>query len=676
MNIKITHSWLLDYLDTDATPYEIHKYLSLCGPSVETVEAVTDDYVYDIEITSNRIDMASVFGIAQEATAILPQFGKRAQLRTNPLDRYLFSEMNAEPSTQKKLKINVLEPDVCHRFTATVVDGVTIKQSPELIRRRLELCDINPINNIVDISNYIMLALGQPTHAYDFDRIGKHQMTMRTSKQGEHLITLDGKKFVLPGGDIVIEDGDGRLIDMCGIMGGENSAITPETTTVVWYVQNYDKRRIRRTSMSTGQRSVAATYFEKGLDSERVEQAFTYGIDLIYEHAGGSIASKIYDIYPRPYQTKSTQITFKTINDKIGVAINPDTVVHILSNLGFSITRSGDVLDINIPSYRADDVDIPEDIIEEVARVYGYHNIPTTMKPIIPIQQQKELHDVYQNISRIKTYLSHIGLTEVMNYSMTSQAILEQIGIPLSAHYALANTISEDITYMRTHLFPSLVQNIANNQGKRPIFRFFELTRIYSARKDHSELPDERYHLSIATSTDFFDLKAIIEALFSELKIPEPAYIASNYDYFLPGVQADICIPATNGSRHTFGMIGQIKPAIQDTFGLSKPVFVCEFELETLVRSARSVTTYTPPNQYAEVHINRTISQTDIRSFADLKVQASTISSMLSDVQLVQIEAGTMVVRFSFSASDRNITEPEAKTELTKIEEGLSLGGS
>src|SRR3990167_7297737 len=289
MNIKITYNWLLEYLDTDASPYELQKYLSLCGPSVEQVNKIGDDYVLDIEITSNRVDMASVFGIALEASAILPQFGKKAKLKTNPLKEYTFNSANLEGSDNKKLDIKIQNPKLISRFTAIVLSNIDIKPAPDIIKKRLQMIDIKSINNIIDISNYLMVALGQPTHMFDFDQVAGGTMILRESKKGEKLVTLDDKEVALPGGDIVIEDGSGRLIDLCGIMGGKNSSITDKTKNIVFFVQTYDKKKIRKTSMTTGTRTVAATYFEKGLDPSRVENTLEIGIELLKKYCGGKI---------------------------------------------------------------------------------------------------------------------------------------------------------------------------------------------------------------------------------------------------------------------------------------------------------------------------------------------------------------------------------------------------
>ncbi|KKP52412.1 MAG: Phenylalanine-tRNA ligase beta subunit [Candidatus Roizmanbacteria bacterium GW2011_GWA2_33_33] len=307
MNIKITYNWLLEYLDTDATPDQVREYLSLCGPSIENVERMGDDHVFDIEVISNRIDYASVLGIAQESVAILPMFGKKAKFKTNLLKAYNFEKYyltHDRGIDNKKLNIVIKDESLCQRFTAVVIENVKIAPSPKFISERLIACGIKSINNVVDISNYLMLALGQPVHTFDYDQIKGSTMIMRESKKGEKIFTLDEKEVTLPGGDIVMEDGSGRLIDLCGIMGGLNSAITEKTKNVVLFVQTYDKVKIRKTTMTTGVRTIAATFFEKGLDAERVEPTLVYGVELLEKYAQGKVGSKLYDIYPNPSQTR------------------------------------------------------------------------------------------------------------------------------------------------------------------------------------------------------------------------------------------------------------------------------------------------------------------------------------------------------------------------------------
>ena len=456
MNIKITYNWLLDYLDTDATPYELQKYLSLSGPSIEKVEKIGDDYVFDVEITSNRIDTASVIGIAQEAQAILPMFGKIAKLKKNPLTECKFENIvganfnspDKRAIQESPLRVKIIDPNLVSRFTAIIFDQIVIKGSPDFIKDRLTRAGVKVINNVVDISNYLMITLGQPIHMFDYDKINDKLMIVRESKKDEKLITLDEKEIILPGGDVVIEDGSGNLIDLCGIMGGLNSAITPQTKRIVLFVQTYSKSRIRKTTMATGQRTIASTFFEKGLDEERVEATTVTAAQLIEKYCGGKVASRIQDIFPTPYKGTVIKIKRDKFEKLIGIKMEPKIIKQILLNLGFLVKENNNNLFVTVPSHRKYDVIIEEDLIEEVARIYGYHNIPSILQSIAYIDQSKEMENIFIFQNKIKLLLKHLGLNEVVNYSMISKSMIQDSGLKIDDHLRLSNSISEDIEYL------------------------------------------------------------------------------------------------------------------------------------------------------------------------------------------------------------------------------------
>jgi len=649
MNIRITYNWLLEYLDTDATPDQVREYLSLCGPSIESVEKVNNDFVFDIEVISNRIDYASVLGIAQEAIAILPMFGKKATFKINPLKEYKYKNIVFPEKVGHggpTLQIKIVDPKLCPRFTAVVIENVKIAPSPKFISERLITCGIKSINNVIDISNYLMLALGQPVHTFDYDQIKNQTMIMRESlpagrqeKKGERIITLDGREIVLPGGDIVIEDGSGRLIDLCGIMGGLNSAISDKTKNVVLFVQTYDKVRIRKTIMATGVRTVASTFFEKGLDPERVEPTLVYGVELLEKYAGGKIGSKIYDIYPEKQDNKLLVLGYGLFEKKIGIKIDRKTINNILTNLGFGVRvapnkgltlAQGQTLQITVPSWRANDIDIPEDIIEEVARVYGYQNIPSVLQPIVYVDQPKEMEDIFVFQNRIKIFLKHLGLNEVINYSMISKSMIEDGELKVEDHLRLSNSISEDIEYLRISLLPSLEKNIKENQGKKDVLRLFEIGKVYLAKK--GELPNEIYKVGIATNTNYSDIKGIIEAIYKELNID------------------DLSIPE-----------------IVEKNG----IFLTEIDFQFLIDNCQLVLKYKPLHPYAIIKLDKTF---DLR--ANIKFAPTTYleikqnafkSKLLQKIEVVTLYQNKLTLRFYYSSPDRNITEEEAKQELNKV---------
>lgn len=681
MNIKITYNWLKEYLDTDADAYELQKYLSLCGPGVERIDEVEDpdaenkkDYVMDIEVTSNRVDMASVFGIAQEATAILPQFGKKATLKYNPLEKYTFDNLQAEPNNRKQLHVEIKDHELCQRFTAIIYSGVQMKQAPDFMKRRLEWCDIKSINNIVDISNYLMLSLGQPTHMFDYDKIAKQTMILRASKKGEKMKTLDSKEITLPGNDIVIEDGEGRIIDLCGIMGGENSEISINTENVIFFVQTYNKRNIRKTSMLTGQRTVAATYFEKGLDTERVENTLAYGVDLLNQFSGGMVDSQLIDINPRPYKPRTITTYLSNIHRIMGIEVKPEQVEYILTSLGFTVKTSEEEgfgypdsvkFHITVPSYREDDVHIKEDVIEEVARVYGYHNLPNNIQPTVLVRQPHDIEQSFTWQHRVKVFLKHLGMNEVMNYSMISRDLINKLNLSVESKLKLANTISEEIEYMRNSLIPSLVKNMKDNQGKKEMLKLFELSKVYEKRPN--DLPVEEMRLAIAVDTDFFDLKGIIEALMRELHITNYAFQTGNQPHYSPNVQATLLI---NGEPTAF--LGQLKNNYKETMDLKKDIFLMEMVFDTLVKNAHIIPAYETPAQFAIIKLDLTLKQNKDMSFAKIKEIALKNSSLLQAIEVLDLFEDKLTLRFYFSSKERNITEADAKNEFGLIQEAIS----
>ncbi len=653
MNIKITYNWLLEYLDTDADPYELQKDLSLCGPSIESVDKIKDDYVLDIETTSNRVDMACVFGIAQEAQAILPQFGKKAQLRLNPFEKFKFGKF----SGPNKLNVQIKDPRLCSRFTALILSGATIKQAPEIIRKRLQLCGIKSLNNIIDISNYLMLSLGQPTHIFDYDKIGKQTMILRESKKGEKIVTLDEKEITLPGGDIVVEDGNGDLIDLCGIMGGLNSSVSEKTKNIVLFVQTYNKQKIRRTSMLTGQRTVAATYFEKGLDEERVEPTLVYGVALLEKYAGATVSSQLYDIYPSPYKAKTVTVTVEDILAPIGVKLEVKKVVQMLEDLGFAVKLAGNHLAVTVPSWRKDDIVIKEDLVEEVARLSGYHNLPMNLPAPAYVKHSAQMEALFEMEHKIKYFLKRLGMHEVMNYSMISKEMLENMNLELKNHLKLANPISEDLLYMRTSLLPSLVKNIKDNQGKRTSLRFFEVAKAYYPQE--KDLPKEVYKVALATNTSFSDVKGIAEAILDELNIADYEVKTVKDHAFSKNEVVDFVV-----KEAVVGSVGKLATELQYKNGLKSAVYLASFDLQTLIDNAKTVAKYRPINPYAVIKLDLTA---QIKVYADFVKKAHAVSKYLQKIELIDSFKDKKTVRFYFSSTERNLTEKEAQAELEKI---------
>lgn len=661
MNIKITYNWLLEYLDTDADPYELQKYLSLCGPSIERVEKIDDDYSLDIEVTSNRIDSASVFGIAQEASAILPQFGKKAKLKFNPLDKYTFESLSLPTSGVPKLDadIKLLDPKLASRVTAIILSNVQIGKSPELISKRLTMCDIKSINNVVDISNYLMLSLGQPNHTFDYDKIIDHKLHIRESKKGETVKTLDEKEIILPGGDIVIEDGSGHLTDLAGIMGGYDSMISNSTKNVLLLLETYDPKKIRKTSMTTGQRTIAATYFEKGLDPQRIESTLVYGVGLLNEHASATVASDVVDIYPQQVKPKEISVSIQKINALIGEPVPAMKMQEVLENIGFETTVKGDSLDILIPSYRIRDVETWQDIAEEIARIYGYFNIVGKLQSTRATSADQTLQKTFAVERKAKYYLKHAGLHEAYNYSMISKQTIDKTNYEEKEFLKLKNTISENIEYLKTILLPSLIENIEQNEGKRPHVSFFEIAKTY--KKTDGELPIEKRHLAIATRKSYSHLKGILEGLFTELNISSFSFEAEKESRLF---NKNLVAKIKFGDLYN-GHIGLIA-------GQSN-MYGVELDFDRLVLEANAIPAYAPISTYATIRLDVTYTSSPKLIFQDIKNVALKTSKLLKDILLLDRYQDKVTIQFVFSSNKDNITEEIAKEELRNIKQATGI---
>ena len=652
MNILIPDSWLREFLKTKATPEQLKEYLSLCGPSIERIEKVGKDIVYDVEVTSNRPDSMSVAGVAREAAAILPRFGIKAEFINDPYGQGATLSMKTKRKEQKKISIKT-DPKLNPRFTAVVLENITVGPSPAWLQKQLELTGIRPLNNIVDITNWLMRAYGQPAHAFDYDVIGKKAgittMLLRASKKGEKITTLDGKKHTLPGDDIVIEDGSGRLVDLCGIMGAQNSSITETTTSIILFMQTYDPVHIRKTSMALAHRTEAASIFEKGIDSELVLPAVIKGTEMVLELAEGNIASTIYDIYAKPFKTYSVSVTRAKIKAYVGVDLSAKELQSLLIPLGFKPKVTGDMLTVHIPSFRRD-VRLDVDVIEEIARMWGYHNItptlPDTAPPVtIPdptLQWEKEL----------KMRLRDWGFTELYTYSMISEDQMDAFGLDKTKAYKIANPLSKEWVYMRPKLWPSVLSALKQNAHIAPDLKLFELSMVYEYQK--GDLPRERPALMIAwTGHRFAEAKGITEAIFSLFGIPVPE----------GALQTALATHGWNDQIRLllgdYGSVSEVNKSVLDALGIHQPVTMVSLYVDELVKHANPRRVYQPIPMHPPVVEDFTFILPEKKPVGPLLSRLADAHPRIARVALKDIYEDTRTVRVWFQDPAQNLTSQD-----------------
>ena len=651
MNILIPDSWLREYLKTKATPKQIKEYLSLCGPSVERIHETKGEPVYDIEITTNRPDAMSIAGVAREAAAILPRFGIQAKLIGDP---YKFSFSKHRYDGPKKLSITT-DAKLNPRFMAIVFENVKIGPSPAWLVKKLEQTGIRSINTVVDITNYLMHAYGQPAHVFDYDAISKQTMILRASKKGEKITTLDGKTHTLPGDDIVIEDGSGRLIDLCGIMGGQKSAVKETTTNVVLFLQTYDPVHIRKTSMALAHRTEAATLFEKGTDSELVMPVMIAGMKLMEQLAGGKTASKLYDIYPKPYKPMTVSCRREKIDAYLGRQLSEKIIKDILVSLGFATNITKAEVSVLVPSFRQD-VAIDVDIIEEIARMYGYHTIATKLPDSEPPVVTPDPVLTWEE--EIKIRLRDWGFTELYTYSMISEKLMDTFGLDKTKAYKIINPLSEEWVYMRPNLLPSILAIIEQNLHTQDTLALFELSMIYQYR--HENLPEEIPMLVVAgTGRAFFAAKGVAQAIFDIFGIPFPKATKTTPSEFYDSYRFL--------ALGEYGSVGEIRMDLLDRLGIKKPVTLLELDFSKLVSHAKKEKSYQPIPKYPELVEDLSFVVPPDTHVGPMMDMIKTVSYLIHNVTLLDVHENSRTFHMTYLDPKRNLTNEDILPIRKKI---------
>ena len=503
MDILIPDGWLREHLDTKAKPQQIANLLSLCGPSIEKVDKVSGDYIYHVEVTTNRIDTASVRGLAREANAILPRFGIKAVLKNLSLNK-----------SKSSVPLDIViknDSKLCKRILAVKLDNVVIKDSPSWLKKRLEMVGQRSLNSTIDITNYVMWELGHPMHVFDYDKLTHKKIIVRPAHKGEKLISLDDKVHTMLGDEVVFDDGTKTIIDLPGIIGAKNSVVDKDTKSILLWIESVDPVKIRQTSMNHAIRTQAATLNEKSVDPELGLDALMRAVSLYEKVLGAKQASKIVDINSAPYRERKITVPKQFIDKKIGIEINKNDIANYLQALGFTVKWQRDTLIAGIPSFRSSDIQIQEDIVEEIARIYGYHNLPSA-RMSGPLPQALE-NSTFEFEKKIKQILKGHAGCEVYTLSLVAKSDIKQ-----KSALKIKNPLGKDTSYMRTSLAPSLINAAKDNSNEKEPYFLFELANIYLPRKNN--LPFEILTLAaIFDNYEYRDAKGILESLLEELRV-------------------------------------------------------------------------------------------------------------------------------------------------------------
>lgn len=522
MNILIPHTWLLEHLDTKATPLEIQKYLSLSGPSVERIYDIEGEQVYDIEITTNRVDSMSVRGVAREAAVILTQAGFPSKLQQTG-QRPVSTGANILPLP--KIYNN---PTLCKRVMCVAIADVQKTPSPEWMQKRLRLVGINSHNAIIDISNYVTHDLGHPCHTFDYDKVMATggEIFVKEASKGKKFAIIDGTEFETVGGEVVFENKAGEIIDLPAIKGTKNTAISDDTKNVLFWIESLDPKKVRFASMTHAIRTVAAQLNEKNVDPHLGKEVIEAGTKLLCELTGGTVASEVYDEYPGEKEIPKFKFQISNIERYLGIQIDTDQVTKILESLECKVEKINDSEFVIAPPSFRPDLEISADIVEEIARIYGYHNLPSTlMSTAIPTNRPSDVD--FKLEWDVKQTLAALGAIEVYTYSMIDQAKVDQEG---GVHLAIANPLTEELTHLRTTLWSSHLAVLKNN----PTYKqqtIFEFANVYLPTGqaglpiDGQSMPNEEFHLTITSSAPERHVKGMMEGIAKKYHLEALRYI-------------------------------------------------------------------------------------------------------------------------------------------------------
>ena len=653
-------------LTTGDFPYAITDGIFLieepCTVGQDINEVIgNDDTVVEFEITNNRPDCYSIIGLARESAAA---FG--CEMRHHePVVRG-----SDAGSIFELLDVEVSAEDKCHRYTARMVKNVKIGPSPKWLRQRLRANGVRPINNIVDITNYVMLEYGQPMHAFDYRYIGSNKIVVREAAEGEKLTTLDGTVRDLTPGMLVIADG-GKPIGLAGIMGGENSEIQPDTTTVVFESANFDGTNIRQTALALGMRTESSGKFEKHLDPMMTLPAVQRACELVELLEAGDVLDGIIDILNYVPQEKKLPLEVRKINDLLGTDISEADMIRYLELLELSVVDGM----IQVPSWRPD-LNLMADIAEEVGRSYGYNEIPTTS---FKNATQGGYSPFMLAENKAGQLCRALGYSEIITYSFVSPAIFDNIRLPqdsaLRNAMRIQNPLGEDTSIMRTIALPSMLDILARNYAyHNKSVRLYELAKIYLPTEGQV-LPAEPKMLTLGAygcGVSFFSLKGQLEAILSGLRLPRAEYTAVKDN---PSFHPGRCAAISMNGQH-LGYMGQVHPLVCKTYGLDGEVYCVELDFSKAFTMMLPEPTFAPLPKYPAVTRDLSLlcdEQTTVAELSNCITEAG--GKLLRRVDLFDIYRGKGVaegkksVAFSLQlrADDRTLTDTDSEGVISKV---------
>ena len=597
-----------------------------------------NDTVFELEITPNRPDCLSHIGIARELAAY---YGKELKYPKTVINK------EVQEKTSDNIKVKIEDSNLSRRYVTRILKGVTVKESPKWLKERIEAVGLRSINNIVDVSNFILMEMNHPNHVFDLDKIEGNEIIVKTANKGDVLVTLDDQERKLENEDIVIADSK-KILAVGGVMGGFDSQVTDSTKNVLLEVAHFNPQNVRKTSRRLTLFSDSSYRFERGIDVENAVNVINRLANLIQEVAGGEILSGYAEQYPVPHGNRTTGLNLERLHRFVGKVIPKEEVIKILEGLEIKVVDKGENLELTAPSYRGD-LELEQDYFEEVIRMYGFDNIENVL-PKVNINESSTL-DTTKLTDTVKNIAASTGLKEVINYSFIPKDGLEKIkftGVKGDKLIDISNPITEDFVTMRPTLLYSLIKNVKENINRNVSdIRFFEVSRTFEKAE---ELAKEEIKLGIILAGekdktlwnpkpvpyDFYDLKGIVEEVFSKLKFKNYSIKRSVQTEFHPGRSADVFV-----GNECVGSFGEIHPDVLENFDLNrKSVLVGEFNIDLIKKYIRKPFVYQGPVKYPAVPRDIALVMNENVLVGDVLKTVEKIDKKVEKVELFDIYRG------------------------------------
>lgn len=654
-------------LTTHEVPYAIEDGILILnedckpGDDIRDVLMLRDDVV-EFEITSNRPDCLSVIGLARESAA---SFDLKMTAQTP-------SVTEADGNISDYLSVENRAPELCPRYSARVVKNVKIAPSPLWMRMRLSASGVRPINNIVDITNYVMLEYGQPMHAFDYAMLDGSHIIVRRAGDGEIFRSLDSRDHTLTSANLVIAD-EKKAVALAGVMGGENSEIKESTTTVVFESACFDGASVRLTAKSQGMRTESSARFEKGLDSDNCMGALDRACELVTMLGAGEIVGGCIDVYPTKKTPVRLPLEVERMNRFLGVNLTKEYMISVLEKLEFKVED-----DVIIAPHHRSDIGEMADIAEEIIRIYGYNKIEST--PFVGMVKAGSLTPRQAYKERVHSTLCAAGYSQAVTFSFVSPKNCDKIALPEDAperkYVKIKNPLGEDTSVMRTTLIPSLLDSLSHNFTHHlPKAALYELGHIYLPKENEEELPDEPLMIAFGFygAGDFYTLKGAVEALFADAGVAKLRFEAEKNDStFHPGR----CATVIARGNMKVGTFGQLHPTVAANYGFDKPVYLAYIPFETLFSIANFKKQFKPMPKHPST-------SRDLAFVCDEKLEVGKIEEVirkgagrtLENVELFDVYTGdrmekgkkSVAFRLCFRAPDHTLTGDEINASLDKL---------